>query len=266
MWRKGYFIEKAVVDGYLCIKAVRTGSTPFILCPFGPDDSGLGGVIDKLADYFAQHDWPFRLKGVPAEMVVELQRQRPGMFTFEADRDNFDYVYSTEDLINLAGRKYHSKQNHLNFFKRTYEYQYLPITADLIKPCIDSAEEWYASHNGDDSDPGLKQEFRAIADVLGHFEYLGVQGGAILMDGKVAAFSFGEQLNDDMAVIHVEKGLNVRGLYQVINQEFCQNAWSHLAFVNREEDMGIEGLRRAKESYHPVKLVKKYSAGLKTRG
>ncbi len=81
----------------------------------------------------------------------------------------------------------------------------------------------------------------------------------------MAAFTFGEPLNSDTAVIHVEKGLDVRGLYQVINQEFCKSAWAGLTYVNREEDMGIEGLRRAKQSYHPVKMIKKYSAVLKTR-
>lgn len=264
MWRKGYGIEWAVVDDYLCIKAGLPGSAPFVLCPFGLDDSRLGGVIDTLADYFRQNRWTFNLKGVSAEMVASLQQVKPGYFTFRADRDNYDYVYSTEDLINLAGRKYHSKQNHINFFKRNYDYRYEAITPELIQPCMVSAREWYATHNGSDDD-SLKREFSAIIDVLANFHNLSVKGGAILLDNKVAAFTFGEELNSDTAVIHVEKGLDVRGLYQVINQEFCRNTWAHLAYVNREEDMGIEGLRKAKMSYHPVNLIKKYSAVVKAR-
>lgn len=264
MWRKGYAIEWAVVDDYLCIKAGLPDDKPFALCPFGLDDSRLGGAVDKLADYFRQLGHPFIFKGLSAEMAAALQKVKPGFFCFQEDRDNFDYVYSTEDLINLAGRKYHSKQNHINYFKRNFAYQYAAITADLIEPCMASAREWYAAHNGADDD-GLQREYQAIIDALTNFRFLELQGGAILLDNKVAAFTFGEKLNADMAVIHVEKGLNVRGLYQVINQEFCRNAWADLQYVNREEDMGIEGLRRAKHSYYPVKMVKKYRAVPKAR-
>jgi hypothetical protein len=264
MWRKGYAIEWAVVDDFLCIKAGLPGSNSFALCPFGPDDSRLGGVIDTLADYFRQSRQPFILRSVSAEMVAALQKIKPGYFCFRADRDNFDYVYSTEELINLDGRKYHSKQNHIHYFQKTFAYQYAPITADLLDPCMVSAREWYAAHNGA-GDDSLQLEYQAIIDALTNFEYLDLQGGAIILDNKVAAFTFGEKLNADTAVIHVEKGQNIRGLYQVINQEFCRHAWSDLPYVNREEDMGIEGLRRAKQSYHPVKMVKKYNAIPKTR-
>jgi uncharacterized protein len=264
MWRKGYSIEWAVIDDFLCIKFGLSGGTPSLLCPFGLDDAGLGGVIDKLADYFKQQQLPLTMKSVSVEAMAAVQKARPGLFSFQDDRNNHDYVYSTEDLINLAGRKYHSKQNHINFFKRTYDYRYEAITPELIQPCMVSAREWYTTHNGSDDD-SLKREYSAIIDVFAHFEVLGVQGAAILLEDKVAAFTFGEQLNSDTAVIHVEKGLDVRGLYQVINQEFCKSAWADLTYVNREEDMGIEGLRRAKQSYHPVKMIKKYSAVLKTR-
>ncbi len=264
MWRNGYAIEWAVIDDFLCIKAGFPDTPPYVLTPFGLDDSRLGGVLDKLMDYFRQHEYPFSLKGVSVEMMERLQKAKPGLFCFREDRNNCDYVYSTEDLIQLAGRKYHSKQNNINYFAKNYPYQYAVITPELIAPCMLSAREWCTAHNGCE-DVGLKREYQAIIDVLANFQQLGVRGGAILLDDKVAAFTFGEQLNADMAVIHIEKGLNIRGLYQVINQEFCRQAWPDLPYVNREEDMGIEGLRRAKQSYHPVKMVKKYSAVLKER-
>lgn len=264
MWRKGYSIEWAVIDDCLCIKANDPEGTPYLLGPFGLDDTKMGGVIDKLLAYFQEHQWPFSIKGVSTEMGERLQKVKPGLFCFREDRNNYDYVYSTQDLINLAGRKYHSKVNHLNHFKKEYQYQYAAITPDLIQACKDSAVEWCTEHDGC-SDPSLRSEYYAIIDVLNNIEYLGVQGAAILINNKVAAFSFGEKINSDTAVIHVEKGQNIRGLYQVINQEFLKNAWSDLTFVNREEDMGIEGLRKAKQSYHPVKMVKKYTAVLKER-
>lgn len=264
MWRKGYSIEWTVIDDFLVIKAQDSENTPYLLGPFGMDESKLGSVIDKLVDYFQQHQWPFSIKGVSVEMVEKLQKAKPGFLCFREDRNNYDYVYSTEDLINLAGRKYHSKVNHLNYFKNHYQYQYAAITPELIQPCKDSAREWCTEHDGC-SDTSLRFEYYAIIDVLDNFELLGVQGAAILVDNKVAAFSFGEKLNSDTAVIHVEKGHNIRGLYQAINQEFLKNAWSDVPYVNREEDMGIEGLRKAKQSYHPVKMVKKYTAVIKER-
>lgn len=262
MWRKAYSIEWAQKDDFICIKAAWQKGSPYILPPFGNRD-GVGKILDKLMDYFQQNQWPFLMKGVTADMVAAIERERPGLFCFQPDRNNFDYVYLVQDMVELKGRKYSKKNNHINYFKRNYQpYRYMTITADLIPACKEMALAWYDTHNGE-KEESLQFELQAIHDVLDHYDYLGVQGGVIVIQDKLEGFTFGEPLNEDTAVVHIEKGSGLRGIYQVINQEFCANAWPHMKYVNREEDMGIEGLRQAKESYYPVKMTEKYTATLK---
>lgn len=251
-------------DEFLCIKAVSLEeNVSFVLPPYGIQDEKLGGVLDKLVDYFKQQNLAFHMRGITTQSMELIERVRPGLFTFMPDRNNSDYVYAAEDLIELKGSKYRNKKNHINYFKRTYmDYQYVSINSDLLGPLKQSAEEWCRQHN-DQHDPSLEFEKEAIIDVFNHYDYLGVTGGAILVNNRIEAFSYGEPLNNEMAVIHIEKGSEIRGVYQVINQEFCLNAWKNMTFINREEDMGLPGLRRAKESYHPVRLTDKFTAVLK---
>jgi hypothetical protein len=258
MWRGPYHIEWTIAEGCLCIKASHHNHT-YMLVPFAKGDGTIAAALTAMLNYFTEIGQPFSLKGVSAESKTELEALRPGYFSFVADRDNYDYVYLTEDLLWLKGRNYSSKKNHLNYFKRTYsQYQYVPLTAELLPSCLATALEWY-DMRGLDKDSEIELEKAAVVDILHHYDVLGLSGGAILIDGKMEAFSIGEQLNDDTALIHVEKGNpNIRGIYQVINQEFCRDRWSEMKYINREEDMGIDGLRQAKESYHPVKLVEKY--------
>ena len=224
----------------------------------------LDRVLTFWQDYFQSTGQPFIMSGVERFMVEEMERLRPGFFSFTGDRDNYDYVYQVQDLIELKGRKYHSKKNHVNSFYRSHgEPDYLPLCEALAPECIATVIEW-CEKRGCDDDPVLSGERDAIIEVLNHFDQLGVKGGAILINDKVEAFTFGEQINDDTAVIHVEKGNpDIRGIYPVINQSFCRHEWSGLSYVNREEDMGLEGLRKAKESYYPVKMVEKFAVKIK---
>lgn len=257
MWRNVYSIKWAQVQDYLIIKAGEDGKQ-FFLQPFGPD-AGIEAVLTEMADYCTSHNQPFHLRGIEKFMVSLVQQWRPGQFTFTGDRDNFDYVYHSKDLIELKGRKYHSKKNHINSFRRNYSgYQYIPLTPEWVPHCIANQMDW-CKKKGCDDDPMLKAERDAIIEVLTHWEELKLTGGLIAINNKVEGFTFGEPLNSDTAVIHVEKGNpDIRGIYPVINQEFCANAWQHLLYINREEDMGLEGLRKAKESYYPVKMIEKY--------
>lgn len=259
MWRNPYSIMWAEVDGYLVIKA-GSGEQQFMLQPFGPD-AGIESVLEKMAAYCAAQNLVFKLYGIEKFMIDILENWRPGQFAITADRDNYDYVYNSKDLIELKGRKYHGKKNHINSFLRNYsDYQYIPLTTEWVPRCVETQIEW-CKKKGCDDDEMLKGERDAIIEVLLHWNELKLTGGLIYIAGKVEAFSFGEQLNDDTAVIHVEKANpDIRGVYPVINQQFCANAWNHLPYINREEDMGLEGLRKAKESYYPVKMVEKFIA------
>ena len=262
MWRKAYKIQWAVEEEFLCVKAVWEGET-FFLYPFGPEQ-GLNEVLAKMMDHAKQQDFPFNLQGVETSMVEMLEKIRPGYFKYSADRDNSDYVYLSKDLIELKGRKYHTKKNHNNSFKKKYSnYQYVPLTADMTDQCIAFMEEW-CDERGCVKGDSVDCERKAIVEAMNNFTVLGFQGATIFIDGKMVGFTYGEVSNDDTAVIHVEKALlEYRGVYGVINQEFCAHNFQHIEFINREEDMGIEGLRKAKESYHPVKMVEKYIVSIK---
>jgi hypothetical protein len=257
MWRNIYSIKWAEQNGCLLIKAGEDGQE-FMLQPFGPDEA-IESLLEEITTLFAARNKPFVLKGVEKFMVDIIEKLQPGRFNFAGERDNFDYVYNSKDLVELKGRKFHSKKNHINSFLRTYSnYQYQPLTPEWVPHCIENQLEW-CRKKGCDDDPTLRGERDAIIEVLTHWTELKLTGGLITIGGKVEGFTFGEQVNSNMAVIHVEKANpDIRGVYPVINQKFCETAWQHLEYINREEDMGIEGLRKAKESYYPVKMIEKY--------
>jgi hypothetical protein len=180
-------------------------------------------------------------------------------FRVEPQREHFDYIYRSSDLIGLAGRKYHGKKNHLNKFRTSCSFSYEPLTAAHGEACLKLQEAW-CTCNRCSEDMNLMGEWEAVRELLGSCGGLGVQGGAILIAGEVQAFTLGELLNKDTAVVHIEKAnTQIPGLYAVINQQFCEHAWSGVPFVNREQDLGDDGLRQAKLSYHPVRLVEKFA-------
>jgi uncharacterized protein len=181
------------------------------------------------------------------------------LYTCLPDRDNSDYVYLTRDLIQLPGNKYHRKKNHLNQFMKRYDFEYRPLDINLVECVLDMQEAWCQMRECM-ADPDLLAEDYAIREALTRFEDHGYAGGAILMDSRIEAFSIGEPLNRDTAVIHIEKANpRINGLYTAINQLFCKEAWSSFTYINREQDMGVEGLRKAKESYYPHHMVNKYT-------
>lgn len=237
----------------------------FAMQPFGPEDA-IETAVGKQLSWFREAGRPVFFSGIERSMADFLRAYQGVEFTICEDRDNFDYVYNSDDLIQLAGRKYHSKKNHLNSFHKNYpEAEYLPITEEIVMQCKLNINGWYKQRAQETpDDPFIAAEREAILEVLNNFEDFGLKGGAILVGKRVVAFTFGEQLNDDTAVIHVEKAdPEVRGAYPAINQAFIAHEWSHMTYINREEDMGIEGLRKAKESYRPVKLIEKFNAVLK---
>lgn len=263
MWRKAYNIKWTVEEECLCIMAGRENEY-FVLPPFASQGADMARALDKMMEHFAENKWLFNLRGAEKSTLEMVETAKPGLFTWVPERDNFDYVYYAQDLIELKGRKYHSKKNHVNSFKKAYSgYSYLPLTTDLMGMCINMLIEWCEKKDCYQDDI-LASETNAIIEALESYPYLGLTGGVIMLDGKVEAFTFGEQLNQDTAVIHVEKANpDIRGVYAVINQEFCRNNWQRMKYINREEDMGIEGLRKAKESYHPAKMVEKYTITLR---
>jgi len=260
MWRKSYNIRYTIINDYLCIFAQYKDNEPFILMPVG--EGNIAPVLDKLTEYFEQNGNRIIIKSLTHEMIHIIEEACPGRFQYKPNRNTYDYVYNSEDLIRLEGKKYHAKRNHINKFVSMNNYVYEPLTVELVDECKKAAEEWCKKRNCSQSE-SLIEEKEAIIDVLDHFEQLKVKGGVIKVDGKVVCFTYGEQFTKDMAVIHVEKAdPDIPGSYAIINQKFCEHEWSNVKYINREEDMGIPGLRKAKQSYNPVRLIEKYTATL----
>ncbi len=180
------------------------------------------------------------------------------------DRNNFDYVYETEALRTLAGRRYHRKRNHIARCQAACpDLRYRPITPEDLPACLEMACRWCQVRHCDE-DMGLLEEIWAVRTALTHFVELGLTGALIEIEGRVEAFTIGELLNATMAVVHIEKANpDIPGLYAVINQQFVVNAWADTREINREQDLGDEGLRKAKESYYPSRLVEKYTIRLR---
>lgn len=261
MWRKAYQIQWATDGEILYVKAQWDGSE-YALQPFGPDNA-IHVALERWLAYFTARQQPFIMRGVEVFMVELLENIRPGLFSFTADRDNYDYVYNVQELTELKGRKYHAKKNHINSFLKTNpNHQYLPLTKDLTGMCREMLVEWCRKRGCESG--FLEYEKNALFEVFSHFDELGCKGGVIMVDDKVEAFTLGERINQDTAVIHAEKGnADIRGIYPLISQQFCQHSWNDLLYVNREEDMGIPGLRKAKESYYPVTMIEKYVVTLR---
>jgi hypothetical protein len=231
-----------------------TEGAPFGLPPVGPGDKKQ--ALDHLFQELETLTPKARVCRVDKAFVEKYVD--PGQYSAVLDRDNSDYVYRTRDLINLTGRKYHRKKNHLNRFVKNHTFEYHPLDRDLVSSFLDMQESWCQMRECVEQ-PDLFSEDFAVHEALTRFEDLDYRGGAIVMDSKVEAYALGETLNEETAVVHIEKANpEIPGLYAAINQCFCSNEWTDMTYINREQDLGSEGLRKAKQSYYPHHMVDKY--------
>ena len=255
IWRHQYHPVWLQWGESLLIILQAEDGRPFGLPPVGPGDKRK--ALDVLTEELQQLSADVRIRRVSESFVKRFVN--PDRYIPEADPDNSDYVYLAKDLIHLSGRKYHRKKNHINQFLKKVVFEYRPLDRETVECCLEMQEAWCRMKECVEK-PDLLAEDYAVYEALTWFEDLGYQGGAILIGGKVEAFSLGEMLNPHTAVIHIEKANpDIPGLYAAINQRFCQNAWADVTYINREQDKGIEGLRKAKESYHPHHMVNKYT-------
>lgn len=173
--------------------------------------------------------------------------------------EHWDYLYNRQDLIDLKGNRYHKKKNLLNQFKKKYQWIYLPFGSEMIEMALAMQSDWCAWRDCENNDT-LAAENRAIARVLKHWQVLdGITGGALRVEDTLVSYTIAEGLPDDSLVIHFEKGdPDYKGSYQAINQMFLEQSPQEGSLVNREQDLGDQGLRKAKLSYHPVDYVRKY--------
>ena len=207
----------------------------------------------------------FRMVNIPGHMVHLLKEAFPDEFDFVHERDYDEYVYEKDKLMYLSGRALHKKKNHLNYFYRTYHYEVKELTADMepqIMDLVNRVRE-VRSYTQEEED-SLTAEKKAIRRILAHLEEENVYSVGIFIHGQLEAFAIGERLNEDTAVEHFEKANDsIRGLYQAICSEYCQILPEEIVYVNREEDMGLENLRQAKEALRPHHMEERYLGYLK---
>ena len=216
-------------------------------------------AIEWLREYCRGRNKPFQMYNLTPEHFAQLEEWYPGRFRIEYDRDSADYVYESEKLATLSGKKLHSKRNHINKFKALYDgrWTYEPVTAENVEECFQMALKW-RDQNGCEDDPEKRGEICVTMNALRLFEELELKGGILKIDGEVVAFTIGEPVCSDTFVVHIEKAFaDVEGAYPMINQQFVQHECGDYLYVNREEDTGAEGLRKAKLSYRPVFMVEK---------
>ncbi len=207
---------------------------------------------------------PMLIYGVTERNREQMEREMPGKLRFEEKTDYEDYVYEIDRLAELSGRKLHSKKNHVNKFLSLYpDWKYERMRPAHFDSCRKLLAGWQAAHRGDDEEQ-IQGENSAIERAFRYFDVLDLEGGVLYADGTLCAFTIGEKCAGDAFVVHFEKAdRNVEGAYTMINREFVRqirDGHPEIRYINREDDMGLESLRKAKRSYHPCFMVKKYSA------
>lgn len=263
-WGKKFDTQFATTDEWLFIRFRDNNNRNSYLKPIG--NGNIKAAIEIIMDDHKQFDTIFQIRGLTQKMIDEIETVMPDTFDYKLNRSVSDYIYTTEKLIHLKGKKLQSKRNHINRFKRENEWKYHTLTGNpiLVKECHEMLDKWM-DVNKEDKDPSLVFDDFATTLMLKNFEYLDLKGGLICVNNEIAAFSIGERLTEDTFIVHVEKAFTtIHGAYNIINQQFIENEAAEFTYVNREEDMGIENLRNAKLSYQPDILLEKYNARLKS--
>lgn len=255
LWSRHYGVTFAIVENTLVFKMEHYGCS--FTYPLG-EESDVKRALEILMQYAREKGVEFRLHNVSASQYEKLDGLYPGKYEIEYHRDVADYVYETEKLASLSGKKLSPKRNHINKFKSTYEnWSYESMSKENLEECFQMALEW-RNENGCDEDHDKNSEMCVTLNALRLFEELHLTGGVLKIDGKVIAFTIGEPVCKDTFVVHIEKAFaDIQGAYPMINQQFVQHECMEYSYINREDDAGSEGLRKAKLSYRPIFLIEK---------
>ena len=258
-WQAMYHSAWAVIDGFLVIRfQIGGGEKIGYMQPVGEGD--FARIIPALREDAHAHGQRLRIIGLTDEGREMVRNMHAGLFAFESDRGMEDYVYNADDLRNLTGRKYQPKRNHINRFMAEYPgFRYEQLTRERFGECMQLEREWRRAHEGHTSE--LCAEQRAMQRAFEHFEELEMLGGCIYVGDRLIAFTYGSAVNDHTFDTHVEKAdTDYDGAFTIINKLFAQHLPARFTMINREEDLGIDGLRQSKLSYHPAVIQHKYAA------
>ena len=248
-------------DGRMLTKLRYEGKPTFVF-PIGT--GSLRPAIEALREFAAARGYePFCLRGITEEHRALLEREYPDAFAYTEDTDNADYLYEAEKLATYAGKALHGKKNHCNRFEAENDWRFVPLTREQIPGCLDMLDVW-SEENAGRLFRSIVYEHAAIVRAFAAFEKLGLEGGVLYANGKIVGFTLGEFASEDTFDVHFEKAeVDLNGAYPMTCRELTRMLlakYPSLRYMNREDDMGIEALRRSKESYKPAFLLRKYTA------
>lgn len=265
VWGAAYDQRIADVENFLVTRVRGKGGYAY-LWPAGAGE--VDRILALMEQDAAQRGDAFMLACITPEQVAALEALRPGQFTYTFDRNGSDYLYDIDKLADLGGRKLHSKRNHCARFQdNNPDWVYEDMTPQALEECLELDEQWdrlSREREGAEEAEDMTNERKALLLAAKHFKELKLEGGLIRVGGQVVAFTMGDRLSADTFDVHFEKAYNeIQGAYTMINREFARQIrqrYPQVRYLNREEDMGIEGLRKAKESYYPEMMVEKHWA------
>lgn len=263
MWKRDYNLRYAVIEGYLCLISQSRVYQPFVFSPLPVDGIHHADRFKKalaaIEAYFKENNLQLCFGRVEEAGLSSLKAVYEGRMETEFLDSASDYVYNASDLITLAGKKYSGKRNHISQFIREYEhFDYVPVDRSNLSECRRILDEWCDKNEEECVHPDNCERL-ACYELLDHWDELPLKGALIKVGGKFEAMTIGELLNPEMAAIRIEKGnTDIHGIYTLINKEFCSHEWQNVKYINREEDMGIEGLKKSKLSYNPAFMVRKF--------
>ncbi|MDD4955053.1 MAG: phosphatidylglycerol lysyltransferase domain-containing protein [Candidatus Omnitrophica bacterium] len=248
-WRESYKFYAAALNDFIILRSGEEQTAQFFP-PIGIAD--IKPVVLRILN-----DTKKRFVRLPEETAAIFKEENS--LKLEFDRDNSDYLYKAKDLELLKGRKYDAKRNLIKKFKSTYEHEYIKLNSSNAAECLDFEERWCVARNCDKVE-GLKKEKQAIREMIGNFGYFNLIGAVIKIKKNICAIAVAEKLNSATLVMHILKANpDMRGLYQVMLNDFLLNEAQAFEYINLEQDLGVPGLRQAKSTYNPFKIIKKYT-------
>lgn len=267
IWRERYNVQICIKNDILYFLGGEYEGKRNYYMPLSMKEGYIREAFQEIAADAEENNSDYQVVLVTTWAKEELEAAYPGQYVFSEDRDGFDYIYNVSDLRDLKGKKYQAKRNHINRFKSIYDgrWHYEPIDPELHRQVIvDYTRKWSEARGVDGYQKDYELELDAICQALDNMDVLGIRGGIIFIDDTIAAYTLGAVTNGNVMDILFEKAdTSVEGSYAVINNMFAANGCQDMELINREEDLGIAGLRTAKLSYNPIKLTEKHTAYLR---
>lgn len=260
IWDKHFRQLICPFEGRMLTKLRYEGHPSFVF-PIGTGP--LRPAVEALRAFAAERGYPFRMHGITERHKRQLEEEFPGCFDFTEDSDFADYIYSADKLATYSGKALHGKKNHCNRFEAENDWEFVPLTRELIPGCMDMLDVW-SEENSDRLEKSITYEHDAIVRAFAAYEKLGLEGGVLKSGGRIVGFTVGELASRDTLDVHFEKAEgSINGAYPMVCREMTRMAMARhpeLKYINREDDMGLEALRFSKLSYKPEFMLKKYTA------